>query len=632
MLGVNGEIEATQAAGDMPAAALIGAIDRLSAASREAGREDLVERLTHTRVRLTDPYVRVLVVGEYKQGKSKLINALVNAPACPVDDDIATRVATVVGYGDEAAAAVLTRTDGEVTRRTVPLDELAGYITAPDGADGADAGQIVGAEVMLPREILKGGLRLVDSPGVGDVPSFRALSTLSALVGAHAMLLVSDASQEYTASELRLLGQARRISPQVAAIVSKTDVYPEWERIARLNRQHLAVDAGDVPVFSVSSDLRLAAAVAQDRELNEESGFPRVVQYLRSEVLGRTEELHRRAAAADLDFCVSQLALAAQTELTALTNPEQAPELIARLESARQRAEDFRGRSSKWQIGLTDGIADLIADTEHDLRDRLRRVQRQAEEAIDEGDPSPIWDQFALWLDERVGEAVTDTFVWTNERQQWLAREVAEQFLEGESDIPDIDVSDVTGVLDPVEEISGMNPTSMSAAEKIYIGVRGSYGGVLMVGLATSVLGLSVLNPISLLAGVLVGRRAYREDKQSRLNRRQSEAKMLVRRYIDEVAFQVGKQLRERLRLVQRAARDHFGARADEIHRSLTAAVETARQSATAYSTGRDRRIEYLRRHVAELEAMRTQVLPAPSRIPIAAPTGGTALTGRESA
>jgi len=589
---------------------LVRAVDVLSAVSRDAGREDLAERLRHTRARLSDPYVRVLVVGEYKQGKSKLVNALVNAPACPVDDDIATRVATVVGYGETAEAAILVETGDGVDRRTVALDDLPRYITAEDGV--ADA-EVVGAEVLLPREILKDGLRIVDSPGVGDVPSFRALSTLSALVGAHAMLLVSDASQEYTASELRLLSQARRISPQVAAIVSKTDVYPEWQRISNLNRQHLSVDAADVPVFSVSSDLRLAAAVAQDRTLNEESGFPRIVQYLRSEVMGRTADLHRRAAAADLDFCVSQLVLAAQTELQALTDPEQTPELIAQLETARQRAEDFRGRSSKWQVGLTDGIADLIADTEHDLRDRLRRVQRQAEEAIDEGDPSPIWDQFALWLDERVGEAVTETFVWTNERQQWLASEVAEQFLEGQDDIPDIDVSDVTGVLDPVDEITGVDAASLSAMEKIYIGVRGSYGGVLMVGLATSVLGLSVLNPISLLAGVLVGRRAYREDKNARLSRRQSEAKMLVRRYIDEVAFQVGKQLRDRLRLVQRTARDHFGARADEIYRSLTTAVEAARSSATRYSKEREQRIEVLRRHLLELEKLRRQVLPAGS-------------------
>ncbi|RLK47925.1 dynamin family protein [Microbacterium telephonicum] len=608
---------------------LVGAADRLAQLSRDAGRDDLAEHLVHTRARLLDPYVRVLVVGEYKQGKSKLINALVGAPVCPVDDDIATRVATVVGYGDPPEAALLMqeRADAEPQRRPVPIDEVAGVVTAAEPAH--EGVPVVGAEVMLPREILKGGLRLVDSPGVSDVATFRELSTLSSLAGAHAMLLVSDASQEYTAPELRLLRQALRVTPNVSAVVSKTDVYPEWRRIEQIDREHLD-GLGDVPVFAVSSDLRLTAAAERDRELNEESGFPALVTHLRTHVVGRTEELQREAASADLGVVAEQLLLVVQAELRALEHPEQTPEIVARLEVAKSRADEFRSRSSRWQTTLTDGIGDLIADTEHDLRDRLRRVQRQAEEAIDEGDPAPIWDQFSGWLDERVGEAVSDTFVWTNERQQWLAREVAEQFLEGEDDIPDIDVSDITGVLDPVDEMTGMDAASMSAAEKIYIGVRGSYGGVLMVGLATSVLGLSVLNPLSLLAGVLVGRRAYREDKQARLSRRQSEAKTLVRRYIDEVAFQVGKQLRDRLRAVQRATRDHFGARADEIHRSLTTAADAARLAAGTYAKDRDGRIAQLREHAQLLTGLR-RALPAgtaPSR-EVAAVAVGAASAGR---
>ena len=44
--------------------------------------------------------MRVLVVGEFKQGKSQLVNALVNAPVCPVDDDIATAVPTVVRHAE----------------------------------------------------------------------------------------------------------------------------------------------------------------------------------------------------------------------------------------------------------------------------------------------------------------------------------------------------------------------------------------------------------------------------------------------------------------------------------------------------------------------------------------------------
>ncbi|GEP47182.1 Isoniazid-inducible protein iniA [Microbacterium saccharophilum] len=599
----------TDEASQRETAELVRYSETLAALSRAAGREDLADRLRHTRARLLDPYVRVLVVGEYKQGKSKLINALVGAPACPVDDDVATRVPTVVAYGETPSAALLVRATagGEVARREVPLDDVAEHITShPATFDGEE---VVGAEVLLPREILKGGLRLVDSPGVGDVESFRALATLSALAGASAMLLVSDASQEYTASELRLMGQALRISPQVSAVLSKTDVYPHWRRIEEIDRGHLS-SLGGIPVFAVSSDLRLAAGATNDAGLNDESGFPVLVQHLRREVVAPADDLQRRAAALDLASVVDQLAMAVQSEQHALQHPEQTPELIARLESARQQAEDFRSRSSRWQVILTDGIADLIADTEHDLRDRLRRVQRQAEEAIEEGDPSPIWDEFSQWLDERVGEAVADTFIWTNERQQWLTQEVAAQFLEGEHDIPDIDVSDITGVLDPVDEIAGMDAAPLSAAEKIYIGVRGSYGGVLMVGLATSVLGMAVLNPLSLLAGVLVGRRAYREDKQARLSRRQSEAKNLVRRYIDEVAFQVGKQLRDRLRVVQRATRDHFGARADEIHRSLTAAADAARQAASVYTKDRDVRLEQLRQHAQALTELR-KALPA---------------------
>ena len=39
--------------------------------------------------------------------------------------------------------------------------------------------------------------------------------------------------------------------------------------------------------------------------------------------------------------------------------------------------------------------------------------------------------------------------------------------------------------------------------------------------------------------------------------RRRMEAN-IVRRYIDEVTFQVGKELRDRMRTVQRTIRDHF--------------------------------------------------------------------------
>ena len=588
---------------------LVHLVERIADLSRAHGRSDLVERLEQTRARLDDPYVRVIVVGHYKQGKSKLVNALVNAPACAVDDDIATSVPTSVSYADEPAAFAIIRdndaTSDAVERMPIPLDSLADFVS--ERGNRAEGFEVVGAEVVLPRELLRGGLRLVDSPGVGGIESTRSVSTLAALSTAHAVLLVSDASQEYTEPEVQFLRHALRVSPNVAAVLTKTDIHPAWRQIEKIDRSHLG-EVGAIPMFAVSSDLRLLAAEEQDRELNEESGFPALVAHLRRDVLGRAEVVHRRSAVHDLIAVADQLGMAVKTELNALLNPQDTPAMIADLEAAKSRADEFRSRSSRWQITLSDGIADLIADTEHDLRDRLRKVQREAEVAIDEGDPGPIWDQIAEWLDRRVSNAVSETFVWTNERSRWLCEQVAEDFALEESTIPFIDVGDTGGVLDPVEDLQGMAEGRLGAAEKIYIGVRGSYGGVLMAGLATSLVGMALINPLSLLVGVLVGRRAYREDMSARLSRRQAEAKNLARRHVEDVVFQVGKQLKDRLRFVQRVARDHFGGIADQFHRSLSESVLAAKQAAATFESDRNGRIVELRRQLASIDALRAEI------------------------
>ncbi|WP_240638642.1 dynamin family protein [Microbacterium sp. ABRD28] len=592
---------------------LVTLVDSIGTLAESAGRGDLADRLHHTRDRLKDPNVRVIVVGEFKKGKSKLINALVNAPVCPVDDDVATSVPTAVGYAETPGAWVVTQKDGEpgvVERLEVPLEKLADFVSEKGNPQNEQ--HIVGAEVALPRELLKGGLRLVDSPGVGGLDSTNALTTLAALSSAHAVLLVSDASQEYTEPEVQFLRHAMRVSPNVAAVIAKTDLYPHWREIEQIDRGHLG-DVGEVPVFSVSSDLRLMAAQMQDRELNDESGFPALVSHLRRDVLGRAEDIQARSAVHDLVSVVDQLQMSLNTELSAILHPEDTPRMIAQLEDAKSRAEEFRGRSSKWQTALNDGVADLISDMEHDLRDRLRRVQREAENAIDEGDPGPIWEQMTDWLDQRVSAAVSETFVWTDERSRWLCEEVADLFQEGETEIPLVYVADTSGVLDPIDQISHLDAGTLGAGEKIFIGVRGSYGGVLMVGLATSLIGLSLINPLSLLAGVLVGRRAYREDMGNRLSRRRFEAKNIVRRHIDEVIFQVSKQLKDRLRMVQRAARDHFGSIADELHRSLSEAVLAAKQAAGSFSANQDQRVKQLQAQIAQIETVRSKIPNVPA-------------------
>lgn len=616
------------------AAQLIALVEQGIEIVRGGERTDLRKRLDQTLRRLHDPSIRVIVVGEFKQGKSKLINALVNAPVCPVDDDIATSVPTIVRHGEPASASVLLpRADAEpgeeagLERQPINIGELAAYVS--ERGNPGNAKKLVAAEVFLPRKLLAGGLTVVDSPGVGGLGSTHTLSTLTALPTADAMLLVSDASQEYSEPEIRFLRQAMRITPNVVGVLSKTDLYADWRRVAELDRGHLSQVSPDIPLIPLSSDLRLEATRLQDGELNTESGFPDLIGYLRNEIVGKAQRIQRRSVSQDLLSVTDNLRLSLQSELAALEDPAGTPAMIAGLESAKLEADDLRKRSARWQITLNDGIGDLIADMEYDLRDRLRRIQRDAETAIDQGDPGPTWTAFTAWLEECTAAAISDTFVWTSERAQWLAAQVAEHFSEDEVALPVLRVSDTGDALDPVDDMPGLDDGRINPVQKVLIGMRGSYGGVLMFGLLTGIFGMALINPLSVGAGLLLGRKAYREDKEGRLKRRQAEAKALVRRQVDDVVFQVGKQLKDRLRLVQRSTRDHFTEIAEEHHRSLSDSVAAAQKAATTYKLEKEMRIRDIKAELKRVDALRQAAVKLAVSEPAARPAQGPASVPR---
>ena len=603
-------------------------LDRAEALSGDADRADLLGRLRQARRRLHDPHVRVLVVGELKQGKSQLVNALVNAPVCPVDDDIATSVTTVVGWSAAPTAVLLglpASADGtadldpsRLRRTTVPIDAHARYVAERRAPDGS---AVECSEVGLPRHVLAGGLVLVDTPGVGGIGSADGAATMSALPSADAVLLVSDAGQEYSAPEIEFLQQALAVCPNVACILTKTDLYPHWRAVAELDRRHLQRAGVRAPLIPVSSTLRLLAARRQDRDLHDESGFPELVRYLRDEVVDNAGVLARRSVAHDVLTVTDHLLMASRARLSALEDPASGETIIAGLQTGRQNAGDLRRRSARWQQVLQDGVTDLTADIEYDLRDRLRRIGREAEEAVDASDPGPVWDEFDEWLGQRVRATVAANFVWAHERAQWLAAQVAAQFDANDLALPELVEGDDGEALELVARLERVEVERVSRTQKVIVALRGSYGGVLMFGMVTAIaLGMSLINPISVGVGVILGGRAYREDKANRVRRRQAEAKIAVKRHLDEVAFQVSKDSKDRLRRLQRVLRDHFTTRADELVRSLDESIRSARE---ATRTGPDERagtLDELRERVADLERLRADAeryaLPALEAVP----------------
>ncbi|ORM33202.1 dynamin family protein [Williamsia sp. 1135] len=591
-------------------------LGRMGEIAARSGRQDLVARLDGARTRVTDPRLRIVVVGPLKQGKSQFVNSLLGIDVCSVGDDETTAVPTLAAHAAEASAhLVLDRPGSEPERVVVPLDQINAITPDHPLAGGST---VLRLEVNVPSPLLADGLVLVDTPGVGGHGNPHAASTLGLLPAADAVFVVSDASQEFTEPEVAFLKQVVGLCPTVACLITKTDLYPHWRAIVEADQAHLSREGVDVPLLPVSSLLRSHALRLKDDSLNAEAGFVEVYQFLRDRVVARAAESTKTSVALDLRSVSEHLALTLGSELAALRDPEKAAAAVAELQRAKATADEMKKRTALWQQTLSDGITDLAADIDHDLRDRLRAVTREAEEAVDQGDPGKDWAQLGEWLEDQIAVVVGDNFVWAHDRAIWLSERIAEHFADSaEAHLPSLDITDIDGVFDTVTELSELESGRVGITQKVLIGMRGSYGGVLMFGLIGTFAGLALINPISVGAGLLLGTKAYKDDKEARTVDRRQKAKAAIRKFTDDVSFQVGKESKDRLRHVHRALRDHFTEIAEQSARSIGDSLQAAQEGAalaTSEQRQRTAQLEGELKAVAALRKLALQLDPAVSQ------------------
>ncbi len=565
-------------------------------------RADLSARLAAARERITDPLIRVVITGQLKQGKSQLLNSLLNMPVARVGDDESTVLITTVGYADQPSARIVVA-DGRGGEEAVEIP-VADLRTDLRHAPQARGRRVVRIEVGAPSPLLKGGLVFLDTPGVGGQGQPHLSAALGLLPGADAVLFVSDASQEFTEPELRFIRQAVEICPVAATVATKTDLYPFWRRVVEADSAHLSRAGLALPVIGVSSLLRSHAVQTDDKELNEESNFPALVNFLSEKVMSRESDRTRDHVLAEILAAAEHLSLSVDSELSALTDPGQARRLTDDLERRKQEAQDALQQTALWQQVLTDGIADLTADVDHDLRARFRAITQRAEETIDSVDPTLRWAQIGAQVEDDVANAVGDNFVWAYQRAEALAAEVARTFVDTGLDvvkIPELSAREMAAGMGRLKSLARLESKPIGRGHKMITSMRGSYGGVLMFGMLTSVAGMGMFNPISLGAGLLLGRKAYHEDMENRMLRVRNEAKTNLRRFVDDVLFVVTKESRDRLKNIQRQLRDHYREIANQTTRSLNESLQATLAAARLEEAGRNTRARELERQIGIL-------------------------------
>ncbi|CAM2789261.1 dynamin family protein [Skermania piniformis] len=590
-------------------------VDQGLRAAAAYNRPDLTEFLQRSRRKLADPAVQVVVVGEFKQGKSALVNALVGTAVCPVDDDIATAVPTYVRHGERPVVALL-RSPRQpdpmpaVERRPVPFDQLRWHVLESEQvAEPSEpvTDGVVGAEVRVPCPLLEDGLMLVDTPGVGGIGSAHATASLAAASLADALVFVTAAAQELTQAELDFLQQARSLCDTVICVLTKVDLYPSWRQIAARTTEHLRRAEIDAPVLAVSSTLRAIAVASGDSELDVESGVPELIRVLQDTVGGDATERLAITAAADVVTVCDRITDQFRAERAALVEPEQAQQILAELTAVRERIQVLRSAVAKWNQTLNDGTADLVSDIDHDLRRRIRAVVVEAEEAIQESDPADTWPALRAWLRDRIAHEVLADYALLQRRAAELSELVGAHFREASGEILDeISIHDPAPLVDGQDMAGRFEPAKMKVSKQAVVAMRSAYGGAVMFVMLGMMAGVSI-GPIGLGIALVMGHRGLREEKQRQLELRQREAGAAVRRYCDQVGFVMGKDSRDTLRLIQRQLRDHYTELAEQLDRSNTEALQRAGEVAGRTEAARKQRLTDLDAELGRIRQLRVR-------------------------
>ncbi|MBN1322146.1 MAG: dynamin family protein [Thermoleophilia bacterium] len=162
--------------------------------------------------------VNVAVVGRFKAGKSSFLNEIVGREILPVDVLPATAVITQVSHGPTDRATVR-YSDGR--EEEVALDELSEYVT--EAGNPENVRQVAQVDVELVSLAAFRTVRFVDTPGLGSIFAETTKTSLQWLPDIGAAIVALTIDPPLAESDLRLLRDVLRFTPEVIILLTKVD-------------------------------------------------------------------------------------------------------------------------------------------------------------------------------------------------------------------------------------------------------------------------------------------------------------------------------------------------------------------------------------------------------------------------
>lgn len=291
--------------------------------------QEFLDSLTDTMNLIKTKQYNVAVMGEFKRGKSSLINALLGSGILPADATPTTATVNRITYGSEPKT-VITYKDGETEE--IQIDKLTEYVTKLTQDGESRAARVKEAVVYFPTVICQNNVDIIDTPGLNDEARMTKI-TIDMIKHVDAIIVPIHARSPFSISEKQFVCQLIESDAVgnlifVVTFMDQMDpddyVYEQFmdfiknriqtEVMAELDKRGSSEDViskahrmfDNIKIHGISARQALEFYKTNNRKLWVESRFEAFQEYLRHAVTSQQMENAVRKTKERIQYIVSQ--------------------------------------------------------------------------------------------------------------------------------------------------------------------------------------------------------------------------------------------------------------------------------------------------------------------------------------
>ncbi len=385
--------------------------------SEKRGSLTTTENLKEVADKLARNRFHLVVLGQFKRGKSTFINSILGEKVLPTSVVPLTSIVTLLKYGDEEQIEVVFN-DGNT--KVITRQELAEYVT--EKGNPKNEKDVKQVEIAFPSQYLKDGVYLIDTPGVGSTFENNTEMTYNFLPKVDAALFLLAVDPPISQSEIAFLNDVQNFVQKIFFIQNKIDYLSDEERQESMEFSKRVIEEAlgrdGVQIYPLSAKLALEGKMSGDEEVLERSRLPEFDRVLSEFLMKAKGKTVLQSAVRSAKKLLSDEELAIQLEATAVATPLE--ELEKKIKIFQEKMEEVKQDREDTRYYFEGEIQRVIDMLDRDL-DRLKqkeipRLLEELENAGENQKDKPV-GEYVKTMEQALHDGIVRTF------DDWVMKE-----------------------------------------------------------------------------------------------------------------------------------------------------------------------------------------------------------------